>query len=102
MKKYVKILFKSKEIPLLHLSLEKWSEILESEKILIAYKLDNEEDWTGRVFNKLEIVWAEYDEEYSKKANEIKFALYRRLSDNVIVKLTEGQLPDDINNYEKI
>lgn len=99
--KYVKIIIKGNKEPL-YLSLEKWGSILADEKNLVAFKLDNEEEWTGRVLNKLDVSYAEYDREYSEKANQPKFGIYRRKSDGVVVKLLDGQLPDDFDNYEKV
>lgn len=101
MKKYVKIKIKNVKEPL-YLSLEKWAKILADERNLAAFTLDNETEWTGRVINKLEVAMAEYDPEYTRKANEPKYVLYRRKSDNMVLQVLEGELPEDFNNYEKL
>jgi hypothetical protein len=102
MKKYAKIIFKSKEMPPIHLSLEKWSAILESDKMIIPYLLDTETEWSGKVFNKLEVAGSDYDDEYTKKANEPKYHYYRQKSTNVIKQMLEGELPDNLDDYERV
>lgn len=99
-RKYIKIV--SRKGDPVWLSLEKWKDIIESDQTLIPYRLDSEEEWTGRTLNKAEVVYSEYDREYSEKANEIPFKLYRRLSDNVVIKATEGQLPPKLDDYEEL
>ncbi len=98
--KYIKIQFRKGDP--VWLSLPKWEEIIKSEQTLVPYKLDNEEQWTGRTLNKAEVVRSEHDKEFSEKANQRKFHLYRRISDNTVVKCYEGELPDDLSNYEKL
>lgn len=100
--KYIKILFRDKSFKPLYLSIEKWESIINDSKTLVAYKLDNETEWTGRVLNKSEVIWSEYDEDYTKKMNEQKFFLYRNIETNTIIKMLEGELPDDITKYEKL
>lgn len=98
--KYAKIEFrKGKSI---HLSLDKWQAILKSEKTLVPYTLDNEKQWTGRTLNKAEVVRSEYDREYSEKMNTADYVLYRRLEDDVIVKLSPGQVLDDPSKYVQV
>jgi len=99
--KYIKIILKGKKEPI-YLPIDKWESILNDEKNLVAYRLEDERDWTGRVLNKLDVSWAEYDREYSDKKNERPYQLYRRISTNTVLKVFEGELPDDINDYEKI
>lgn len=101
MKKYIKIILRGRTEPI-YLSLEKWLSILEDEKNLVAYTLDGENEWNGRTLNKLEVVRSEYDKEYSEKMSERPYSLYRRKSDNVIIKCFEGELPDNFSDYEKI
>lgn len=100
--KYIKILFRDKRIEPLHLSIEKWESIINDEKPLVAYKLDSEKEWNGRVLNKSEVIWSEYDKEFSDKKNERKFTLYRNKETNSVLKMFEGELPDDLNKYEKL
>lgn len=100
MKKYVKIELRNKKF--INLSLEKWEQILNDEKGLVAYKPDGESEWSGQTLNKADVVSSEYDPEHTKTMNEDKYVLYRRKSDNTVVKALVGQLPDNLENYEKI
>lgn len=101
MTKYVKVTFKDKNTQPLYFTLDRWSKMLESDKILIPYSKEGQ-DWNGDTFNKLEIMKSEYDEEYTAKMNESVYGMYLRKSDNVVVKLLEDQLPDDFENYQKV
>ena len=101
MKKYIKISFRGKEIEPIYLSLEKWGAIVNESKNLVAYMLDDEQEWQGRVLNKAEIISAEPDKEYSKKRNEPKYKLYKNKETNTILKLLDGQLPDNFDKYEE-
>lgn len=101
MKKYICIILKGKKEPI-HLSIEKWQSIIEDEKNLVAYMLDNETEWTGRVMNKLDVSYSEYDPEYTEKMNQRLFSLYRRKNDGSVVKMFDEELPDDFENYEKL
>lgn len=101
MKKYICIILRGKTDPI-YMPIEKWASILEDEKNLVAYTLDGETEWTGRTLNKLEVVRSEYDKEYSEKMNQRPYSLYRRKSDDTIIKCFEGELPDNFNDYEKI
>lgn len=68
------------------------------QQLIKFYETDGE--W--RVFNKADIVDAVYDKEYSKKRNEPKYKLYKNKETNTILKLLDGQLPDNFDKYEKI
>lgn len=96
--KYIKIQFRKGEP--IYLSLLKWEKIVKSELTLVPYSLDNEPEWTGRTLNKSEVLRSEYDPEYTKKANEKLFILYRRKSTNTVVKCSPDALPDNLNDYE--
>lgn len=61
-----------------------------------------ETDGEWRIFNKADVVDAFYDKDYSKKKNEPKFNLYKNKENNTILKLLDGQLPDNFDKYEKI
>lgn len=100
--KYVKIHFRNKSQEPVNLSLEKWEGIIKDPNTLVAYKLETETEWTGRVMNKSEIVDAYFDREYTQKMNEPKFTLWRNKKTNVVTKMTEGELPDEIDNYERL
>lgn len=100
--KYVKILFRDKSFKPLYLSLPKWESIINDTKTIVAYKLDTETEWSGRVLNKSEVIWSEYDKEYTEKMQEEKFTLYRNIETNTIIKMQEGQLPDNLSKYEKM
>jgi hypothetical protein len=102
MQKYIKILFRDKRIEPVYLSIEKWEGIVNDDKNLVAYKLDNETEWTGRVLNKAEVIYSEFDKEYSKKQSEPKTTFYRHIVKNTVVEMLEGQLPDDISEYVKL
>lgn len=91
--KYIKVIFRDKKMEPLHISLEKWTGILEDPKTLVAFKLDSEDEWTGRVLNKAEIIGAEPDEEYTKKANVAVHDLYHHIPTNTVVRLKRGNLP---------
>jgi len=105
MKKYVKVVFRdSKKMEPIFLSLEKWEEILADPKTLIAYKLDNEEEWTGRTLNKAEVIGSGPDDEYTKKAIESGYAYYRNLKTGTITKIPKTTIfpPHIQNDYKKI
>ncbi len=95
------IIIKGKKEPI-YLSIEKWTSILEDEKNLVAYTTDEETEWNGKVLNKLDVSWSDYDREYSEKANQPKYVYYRRKSDNVVVPMLDGQLPDNLENYDRV
>lgn len=104
MKKYIRVTFRDKKIEPIHLSLEKWEAIVNDPKGLVAYKLDNETDWQGRVLNKAEIIFAEPDEDYTKKANAQLYDLYHHIPSNSVVKIAKGSLlpPEKAGDYRKI
>lgn len=100
MKKYIRIVLRDKKI--IYLPIEKWQSIIQDPNMFVAFTLENEKDWTGRTLNKLEVMYSEYDHDYTQKANEKKYTLYRNNKTNSVVKMIEGELPDDIENYDKI
>ena len=80
--------------------MEQWEGMLNDKNILVAYKLDTEKEWGGRTLNKMEVMYSEYDKEYTIKANEKKYKLYLNKETNTVTKILEGQLPDDMSKYE--
>lgn len=102
MQKYIKILFRDKRIEPLYLSIEKWEGIVNDDKSLVAYKLDDEIEWTGRVLNKAEVIYSEFDKEYSEKKSKPKTTFYRHKTRHVVVEMLEGQLPDDLDEYVRL
>lgn len=101
MKKYVRIHLRSIKEPI-YLSLEKWENIINDNKTLVAFKLDNEEDWNGRVLNKSDVTFSEFDKAYTEKMNEPNFSFYKNIETNTVVKLLDGQLLDDASKYIKL
>ena len=99
---YVKIIFRDKRITPINLSLTKWQSILNDTKTLVAYLQDGEKDWSGRTLNKAEVVFAEPDEDYTKKMAERLVVLYRNKETNNVVRCLDGELPDDISLYEAV
>lgn len=99
-KKYIKIVFRTGDP--IWLSLDKWESILNSEQTLVAYRLDNESEWSGRTLNKSDVVFSFYDKEMSQKLNARPYKLYRRKSTGVVVQVFEGELADDLADYEKL
>lgn len=98
--KYIKIIFRRGDP--IYLSLPKWEEIIKSEQTLVPYKLDDEQEWSGRTLNKADVLRSEYDREYSEAQSKKSISYYRRKSDGVIVEAIEGSLPIETDLYEKI
>lgn len=68
------------------------------QQLIKYYDVDGE--W--RVMNKADISDASYDRNYSRIKNESKYKLYRNKETNTVLKLLDGQLPDDFSKYELI
>lgn len=83
----------------IYIEQERLERIMNDPQQLIKFFETNGE-W--RVFNKADVVDAFYDKEYSLKKNEPKYKLYRNKETNSIIKLLDGQLPDDFSKYELI
>jgi hypothetical protein len=100
MKKYVKVVLRNRKS--FHLPIEKWESILSDNSNLVAYKLEGESEWLGHTINKMEVVHSEYDKDYSENMNRPKYSLYRNRETNTVLKMLDGQLPDDPTKYEKL
>lgn len=68
------------------------------QQLIKYYDVDGE--W--RVMNKADISDAVYDRTYSRVKNEPKYRLYRNKETNTVLKLLDGQLPDDFSKYDPI
>jgi len=100
MEKFVKIVFKDRTST--HLSLKKWESIVQDQANLVPYRLDGEKEWLGHTLNKVDVMYSEYDEEYSKKTNKPEFDYYRDKSRDVIVQMPRGTLPADPSKFDKV
>lgn len=68
--KYIRIGFRSKQKDV-HLPLEKWKDIITNPSSqMIAYKLDHEDEWTGRTFNLSDVLFSEPDYDYKPKGRQ--------------------------------
>lgn len=101
MTKFVKIILKGKKEPI-YLPLEKWKKILEMDKNLVAYTEDGEQEWTGKTMNKLEVVYSDYDKDYSVMKSQSKFKLYRNIETDEVAKIAEDGLPPTTGKYEPV
>jgi hypothetical protein len=98
MKNYVKITMRGKKI--IHMPIDKWQSIVNDPSNLVAYKPEGQDEWTGETLNKMEVIFSELDKEYTQKANKPKIQLYRNKETNTVLRVLEGQLPDDPTKYE--
>lgn len=103
--RYIKVVMDDKRVPVLHIPYEKWTKIIADPGILIQYLPENKkEPWEAIAINKTRVIYAEYDEEYTTKANVTVHDLYVHIPTNKIHRFKRGTLPpnDFIKDFRKV
>ena len=93
-----------KRIEPIYMLLEKWNSICEDKSILVRYVPDEEKLWDVHTLNKIKVVFASYDKEYTTKANVQQYDLYEYIPTHSIVRIPKNTniLAGKAGDYRKI